>query len=600
MKAFAVLLLAVSAATALEAAEWNKVSTPNFEVYTTAAERDARQTLQLFEQVRAFFMAVKSSKVTTRLPVTIVGFRNPKEYKPYALNEVAAAYFVGDEQRDYIVMSNMGLESSPTAIHEYMHLLVRHSGLKWPVWLNEGFAEVYSTLKPQGSQILLGAIPQGRTYSLAQEKWLSLAALFAVGHDSPEYNEKNRAGILYAESWLLTHMLSLSTGYRDKFPAFAAQVSASGSTEQAFTQVYGKSLAQVQKDLDAYYHSNSLNGVAFKTQFEKFAIGKLEPAGDLEIGLTLAKLVALNGRFDEAASRLGELATAHRDSYEVDEGLAYLEWRKGNVQAARQHFQRATERGTKNWKTYWDYARLLGGDDSKESIAALRKTLELNPDLMEARMMLGSELYRSGVYAQALITLRELKNVPPERAATVYLILAYCAMQLKMENDAKQFAEQALKYASKPGESESARQVLAYLNHKGPDVPTAGAPPAAGGVAEVSVSETRPVLRRQELDSLTPPSEAPAPDNLRLMARGRLTRLDCLEGVARIRLNADGTDYSLLIRKPDRVAIRNNLGAAVEMKCGDQSTPVAVEYTLERDEKYSTSGDVQSLEFLQQ
>src|SRR5690348_14060954 len=125
MKAFAVLLLAVSAATALEAAEWNKVSTPSFEVYTTAAERDARQTLQLFEQVRAFFMAVKSSKVTTRLPVTIVGFRNPKEYKPYALNEVAAAYFVGDEQRDYIVMSNMGLESSPTAIHEYMHLLVR-------------------------------------------------------------------------------------------------------------------------------------------------------------------------------------------------------------------------------------------------------------------------------------------------------------------------------------------------------------------------------------------------------------------------------------------------------------------------------------------
>src|SRR5215471_11609914 len=149
MKPLPVLLVLCATAPCGLAADWSKVGTANFEIYTTAGERDARQTLQLFEQVRAFFMAVKSTSVTTRLPVTIVAFRNPKEYKPYTVSEAAAAYYTGDEQHDYIVMSNLTQEVAPTAIHEYMHLIVRHSGLKMPIWLNEGFADVYSTLKPQ-------------------------------------------------------------------------------------------------------------------------------------------------------------------------------------------------------------------------------------------------------------------------------------------------------------------------------------------------------------------------------------------------------------------------------------------------------------------
>jgi hypothetical protein len=62
----------------------------------------------------------------------------------------------------------------------------------------------------------------------------------------------------------------------------------------------------------------------------------------------------------------------------------------------------------------------------------------------------------------------------------------------------------------------------------------------------------------------------------------------------------DGTTtYLLLIRKPERVAIRNNLGAAIDMTCGAQDTAVRVGYTLVRDEKYETAGDVQAIEFLQ-
>ena len=52
-------------------------------MYTTAGSKDGRRTVEYFEQVRDFFMRVRSQQVTTQLPVTIVAFKNPKEYRPY-------------------------------------------------------------------------------------------------------------------------------------------------------------------------------------------------------------------------------------------------------------------------------------------------------------------------------------------------------------------------------------------------------------------------------------------------------------------------------------------------------------------------------------
>ena len=592
--------LGLVAVSQLSAAEWNKLTSSNFELYTTAGEHDARQTVELFEQVRAFFMKVKSSNVTTRLPVTIVGFRNPKDYKPYTLSEAAAAYYVGDEQHDYIVMSSLGLENAPMAIHEYMHLLVRHSGLKMPIWLNEGFADVYSTLKPVGDQILLGSVPPGRGVSLSREKWLPLPSLFAVGHDSPEYNEKTRAGIFYAESWLLTHMLVLGNGYRNQFSAFAAQLSSSGSTEDAFFRVYGKTVPQVQADLDAYYHSNSLTGVLFKTQFEKITVGELQPATDLEIGLTLAKLVGLTGHPEDATRRLDALASAHPDDYQVEESLAYLEWRKGNLNAARQHFQRASEHGATSWKTYWDYARLLGAEPGKteETVVALRQALHFNPGLTDAQLMLGSELYQTKSYAQALVAFRQVKQVDAKQASRMFLMMAFSALQLKMNEDAKRYAVQAMQYAQQPSETDSAQRLIQYLDQSktGPPpatVAVAAAPP--GEAPEDSVEASRPLLRRR--DAETTSLKPLAASNPNLTAKGRLTQLDCLNGPARMHIDSGGMTYSLLIRNPNQVAIRNKLGAAVEMTCGRQNLPVTVEYRPLRDDQYDTGGDVQAIEF---
>lgn len=233
--------LAASVVPAVEGADWIRVSSSHFELYTTFPEEQAHSTLETFEQARDFLLSVKSLSVPPEMPVIVVAFSSASEYKPYRPKAFTPAYSTADEQRDYIVMSDLGADRKRAAIHEYVHVLVRHSGLPIPLWLNEGLAEVYSGMKVRDGKILLGAIAEDRIHSLGSSDLMRLSLLFKVGTDSPEYNELNRAGVFYAESCLLAHMLVLSDAYAPKFPAFLNSLAASNSAQTAFSDVYGKS-----------------------------------------------------------------------------------------------------------------------------------------------------------------------------------------------------------------------------------------------------------------------------------------------------------------------------------------------------------------------
>jgi tetratricopeptide (TPR) repeat protein len=591
--AHAALLAVMFAIPAGAAPEWIKIKSPNFEIYTTSGERDGRNTLTLFEQVRDFFMRVKAENVTTHLPVTIVGFRNAKEFKPYQISEAAAAFYVGDEQRDYIVMGDLGAEHAPVAIHEYMHLLVRHSGLKMPIWLNEGFAEVYSTLKPLGGQILMGAAPPGRPHVLGSEKWLPLEKLMAVTHDSPEYNEKNRAGILYAQSWLLTHMLMLSADYKDLFPKFVLELHECGSAEKAFQTVYKRKIWEIETELRAYHRSDSLSGLLFKTRFEKVKLDPAEPAGAVDVEVTLAKLTALMRRYDEAKERFIRLAETHPNNANVHEALAHLYWRQGARELAAQHFGQAIQHGANSWKTYWDYARLLGAEaDPKAYREALHKVVALRPDLLDARLALGSELMRQRMWGVAFVTLRDVKNIHPERAPELLLMLAHCALSLQKNDEAKKYVLEAQKWAKQPRHVDQIGKLIAYLDRPN-TAPLAVAAVAASAEEDI---DARPRLERHpETETTEETPEPPAPQYTRV--RGNFKRLDCLGPLARMHVMDTRNTHVLLIRDPRSVRIHGK--GVMDMTCGPQNLGVIVAFVEVKDEKHGTTGDVREIEILE-
>lgn len=180
-------------------ARWIRMRSADFEVYSSAGERNTRDTLHEFEQARSFFTQAMGVDVGQSASIRVLIFGSKKEYEPYRPNEAAAAFYLPAPDHDYIVLGGTGADVFPMAVHEYVHLVARHSGLNYPPWLNEGLAELYSTLKPYAGQILVGSIIPGRYQALLYDKWVPLAVILSADQNSPYYNEKERAGSLYNE-----------------------------------------------------------------------------------------------------------------------------------------------------------------------------------------------------------------------------------------------------------------------------------------------------------------------------------------------------------------------------------------------------------------
>jgi len=253
MRLFFSLLCAALGVTAAE--KWVHVTSSNFEVFTPHSERKAREAVLQFEQVREFFESTFGVRMNPTVPVRIVVFGSEKQFAPFKTKPNSPAFYQPGIDRDYIVMGGYRDEDDRVAIHEFVHLLVNHAGLRLPLWLNEGTAELFSTLKPVGNKVQIGALIPGHFYAAAQEKWIPLERLLRVQHADPEYRGKE-AGMFYAESWALTHMLQLKKEYLANYGKFSQALSAGTESAAAMEQAFGKPLAVIEGDLRTYLRGN--------------------------------------------------------------------------------------------------------------------------------------------------------------------------------------------------------------------------------------------------------------------------------------------------------------------------------------------------------
>jgi len=90
----------------------------------------------------------------------------------------------------------------------------------------------------------------------------------------------------------------------------------------------------------------------------------------------------------------------------------------------------------------------------------------LKPDLTEARLMLGQELYGMGRYAEALAELRQIPNIDPPHATLLFVTLAYLSAQLSQPSEARRYAEEARKYARTPSQTASVDSLLEDLENR--------------------------------------------------------------------------------------------------------------------------------------
>jgi len=555
-----VICVLLCAADAYSESKWIRMQSPNFEAYSSAGERDTRDTLRYFERVRDFFLQLDQREPEKPLPVYVVVFGSEKEYAPYRLNQFATAYYFGGADRDYIVMGRPGEQVAQLAVHEYVHLVARHAGLNLPPWLNEGIAELYSTLRMQGDKVLIGDLIPGRLQALQREKWVPLSVIVSAGQDSPYYNEKNKAGSLYNEGWALVHMLELSPDYVSKFSQFMGAVQKGADSVTALEKTYGKPIATIEKDLQGYIVGNQFYARLFPAKLanskEKFAAA---PAPMFDVKLALADLANRPGTEAETRKALEDLARDEPRRPEPSVGLGYLEWRDHHIAEAVEAFGKAYELGDRSPKFLWDFGRLAERERPDAAVAALTDLFKLEPERLDVRLELAALHLNARRPGGALVVLSDVRTVTAEDAPRFFTLLATAQIQLGDRAGARITVAKLAANTKTPEDRTRVEQMQRYLDQANAPAP----------VIARNTPEGPPRLVRPAPTAERPPLQ-PSPE-----VEGSFVEFICLDKTFKVVVDTAQGKKSFLIPDAKQVVIVGRAGGKVDLNCGPQ-TPVHV------------------------
>jgi tetratricopeptide (TPR) repeat protein len=572
--------------------EWIRIQSPHFELFTTVGEGRGRDAIVYFERLRNFFITATNSKLPQRR-VTLIAFNSPKEFEPYRRNEFSEAFYLGGHSRDYIVMGRINDQVRRIAAHEYVHLLVRHSGVDLPLWLNEGLAELYSTLKPTGKKVLVGEVIPSRLLYLRQKTMLPLAELTGVTHSSSHYNERDRAGVFYSQSWALTHMLNLSDSYREGSSEFLMQIANGTPSPDAFQRVYAKSLEEIYKDLRGYVHGDYFKAALFDIKLEKSDENiETTPAAGLETGLLLGELLAYRQKTDQARKVYEETLQAYPQAPSVREALGYLSLRDRDREQAKRFFAEAVELHSTNSKLYHDYALLLREDGvaNAEVIPLLERAVQLDDDLQETRLYLGYLLMDEGQYGKAVVAFAGLKRVTREQAVRLYRARSYAYYRMGNKENAQKFLDLARKYAESPDEIDSVEKMADVLSWQGPE---AMALASGGYTADPGETGAPRLERAPATDADTTTFRTSRRDAATVTLTGILEKLECSGGTAKVKIAVGADLKALAISDPGEILVTGVDAGAFEFTCGPQnSRPLTIEYEPREDAAAGTIGEV--------
>lgn len=525
-------------------------------MYTTNGEKQAIRALQVFEQVRYFFLQSSKNRQAPEGRVRIIAFSSDKEYKPYRLNAGAFAYYLQSRERDYIVMQDIEADHHQAAMHEYTHLIVQHLKLDVPIWLNEGMADLYSSLEPHGERTMVGRPLEHHVITLMRQPWMDWNVLFAVDRNSPFYNESDKMSIFYAQSWALTHMLFLSPAYGRKFPNFLLAIAEGTSTPEAFQKVYGKTVPEVGKDAAKYVRQTSVQAALYDITLPKSDLDvQVAELSELQIGLALADLLA--SRRDtapEAQRRLLALEQQYGQNPSVEESLGYLAWQQNDVAEARKHFGLAVKDGSKNARMIYDYAGLehSSGAPPQEVIGLLQQIVAIKPDDPDAEILLANLEAGERRYGAALSAISRVHSVKPDQAYNLFAVSAFCHANLHDPDGARRSAEKALQYAKTPSERLQIENLLNFVDqaNRPPAVAASSPPREKNDTEKIQPVESTTSLNQRVPTSLLRDEGLPR-------VKGKTKVFECGHGVFRLHVQAGGREMVFAMNDLQGIVVRN-------------------------------------------
>jgi tetratricopeptide (TPR) repeat protein len=309
---------------------WVRVDTPNLILFSNAPGERALEIGRGLERYRRLLATIASDlRVHSPLPTFIYAFRDDESFRPYRPRQPApagtpldlAGYFVKHRDGNFIgINADPRTDPWPTVYHEYFHYFLNNNFSDIPLWLGEGMAEAFSTVRFHEGRVSIGRPPRHHLRWLRGNPLIPLEELFAVDTASRDYNEGVRQGTFYAQSWALVHYLLWGRpGTAGEGVRFLGGLKRESSLAEALRPRIGTDLEALQSRLAAYIRERLTH-----TELEA-AVPEVEDGG---------RLVPIDRA--EALYRLGDFllhVDADRAAIAADHFLGTLRLNSGHAGA---------------------------------------------------------------------------------------------------------------------------------------------------------------------------------------------------------------------------------------------------------------------------
>jgi tetratricopeptide (TPR) repeat protein len=455
---------------------WTSIRSKNFSLIGNVSEKDLRQVAVRLEQFREVFSRLfTKTNFSSPVPTTVIVFKSDSSYRPFKPNENTAGYFQPGPDVNYITLTTevRGEQSPFTVIfHEYTHLLVDNNVRNAPTWFNEGLAEYYSTFTITDDQkVELGRPIASHVFRLRENKMLPLRTLFQVDQKSPYYNERDKQGIFYAESWALMHYLIMGKNAqrRVQLSKFVDLIGASVPMEQAFQQAFQTTFETMEKELREYINQRSYSFEVghFEKKLELDTIMQAAPISEAEAQAYLGDLLLHTNRSDSEAYLQRALAIDPNLAM-ANASLGMLRVREGKTDEARKGLERAVAANSRNYLIHYYYAYALSREGAGDAALVtgfaprtvtkireeLKKAIELRPDFPESYNLLAFVNLVTGTdLDESVELLKRALRISPGRNDFTFMLAQVC-----FRKEDYKLAHQLLDQLNTPNVDEAIRQ----------------------------------------------------------------------------------------------------------------------------------------------
>jgi tetratricopeptide (TPR) repeat protein len=644
---FATLLLCAAVFLAVAHARsdephWIRINSSHFSVVTDADQSKGREAAVRFEQMRAVFgQLLARNRINMSEPVDIIALKSDEEYSKVVPirpgQAIAAGFFLPGEDRNYFVL-NLSREESWRAIaYDFARMFLNYNYPPTQPWFDEGFAEYFSSLRPESKQGEIGATPEGLTELLNAPVWLSIPELFTTRRDSSAGQEGSRHTLFNAQSWIVMHYLLNQNKLPETGTYFDLVENQRLPVEEAVQKAYGTTSAQLEQAVKNYFHSLAATSQAQEKGKQSspgngggIQVVAVSPADD--IGSSTQELsqgegqalvaemsVRLPEHREQAMQELESIAGQPKtDNVVARRALAWAHMVKKEFDRAVEELSKGAELNPKDpWLHYYSAlvrrAVTQGGGQAAEGLPNmmqdLRLVLDWDPQFATARGMLAmAQLEGGGVHA-AMDSMRAAIQISP-RNQSYLLNMAQIYMAGKNWDAATALLDR-LKSSPDSVVAKAAREQLEGLPLLKKDgvlpqgdtkaqgtVPSSSpsslpSPPARSSASASSTSRkpaaAQPKTEKQNpepdepepdkqasSDQLGQPPAQPQPDKRPIQfLKGKLIAIDCSQAPSAILTVSAGTRV-LKLRTENYKSLM--LMGADEFSCEWRSRAVAINY----------------------